>query len=210
MLDLRTPVLPPELGERLTREAYRRDFWAREGEIRDGGSWKLERRQHFEEVGSPSRDALSRGDWEEALRIFEERRADLAAKERENELRGYVFHRARVVERPLTPYMQWQLHSFRQRAEFGERIRMVPAELVAAAEEPGRLPDVTILGGHTLYHNQYSETGAPVGAVRYTDPEVVESWEHYIRALYAAGEDIASYFEREVAPLPSPFAHGTE
>ena len=57
------PVLPSQRGERLGNEEHLRDFRARDAAIRGGKSWKLERLQHFEEVGSPSRDALRRGDW---------------------------------------------------------------------------------------------------------------------------------------------------
>ncbi|MFE4911875.1 DUF6879 family protein [Streptomyces sp. NPDC056652] len=205
MLDLHVPPFPAEQGERLLRDAYKRDFWERYDAIRDRGSWKLERRQHFEEQGSASRDALTRGDWSEALRLIEERRADLLADAREDARRGSVFHRLRVVEEPLTPYVQWQLHSLRQRADVGgEKIRTIRAEAVAASETDGPLPEVVVLGGQTLYQVLYSESGVSEGAVRYTDAEIVGRWEGYLKELYGAGEDVRSYFAREVAHLPAP------
>ncbi|MFD7502409.1 DUF6879 family protein [Streptomyces sp. NPDC059850] len=204
MLDLVAPVLVPEQGDRLTRPAYKEDFRQREDAIRDGSSWKLERRQHFEEQGSPSRDALRRGDWEEALRLLAARRDTLAAAAQKEERRGYAFHRVRVVEKPLTPYVQWELHSQRQRAEHGQRIRIVPAEQVAASENSAPLPEVVVLGGRTLFQVLYTEEGVANGAIRYTDPDLVERWENYIKALYAVGEDVIPYFDREVAPLGPP------
>ncbi|MDW4911383.1 hypothetical protein RB628_40390, partial [Streptomyces sp. ADMS] len=71
MLDLLAPGLPDELGERLTREDYKRDFRERRAAIRDGESWKLERLQHFEETNDDSREALRQGDWPAVLRLFE-------------------------------------------------------------------------------------------------------------------------------------------
>ncbi|WP_129768825.1 DUF6879 family protein [Streptomyces sp. L-9-10] len=204
MLDLRAPTLPPERGERLVRDVYKRDFRERDAAIRDAESWKLERRQHFREQGSASRDALSRGEWEEALRLIDERRDDLLESARDDERRGFVFHRVRVVERPLTPYLQWELHSLRQRAEYGERIRTVSAEVLAAAESEGPLPEVVILGGSTLYQVLYDESGASQGAIRYSDSGIVGRWESYIKEIYGAGEDVESYFAREVAHLPPP------
>ncbi|MFI1851332.1 DUF6879 family protein [Streptomyces sp. NPDC020480] len=204
MLDLLAPVLVPEQGERLTRTAYRQDFREREDAVRDGSSWKLERRQHFEEQGSPSRDALRRGDWDEALRLLADRRDTLAAAVQEETRRGYAFHRVRVVEKPLTPYVQWELHSQRQRAQYGQRIRVVPAERVAASESTYSLPEVVVLGGHTLFQVLYTETGVANGAIRYTDRDLVMRWENYIKAIYAAGEDVISYFDREVAHLDPP------
>ncbi|MFS7873080.1 DUF6879 family protein, partial [Streptomyces asiaticus] len=145
-----------------------------------------------------------RGDWEEALRLLADRRDTLAATAEEDERRGYAFHRVRVVERPLTPYVQWELHSQRQRAEYGQRIRIVPAEQVAASEDTGPLPEVVVLGGHTLFQVLYTEAGVANGAIRYTDRDLVERWENYIKALYAVGEEVISYFDREVAHLDPP------
>ncbi|MFF7656862.1 DUF6879 family protein [Streptomyces sp. NPDC007983] len=204
MPDLLAPVLDPEQGDRLTRPAYKQEFRQREDAIRDGSSWKLERRQHFEEQGSPSRDALRRGDWEEALRLLADRRDSLAAAAQEEKSRGYAFHRVRVVEKPLTPYVQWELHSQRQRAEHGQRIRIVRAEQVAASESTGPLPEMVVLGGRALFQVLYTEAGVANGAIRYTDPDLVERWENYIKALYAAGEDVIPYFDREVAHLDPP------
>lgn len=204
MRDAYAPALPSDQGERLVREVYKRDFRERDAAVQDGYSWKLERRQHFEEQGSESRDALRRGHWSESLRLLEERRDALRTAALEDERRGHVFHRVRVVQKPLTPYLQWQFHSLRIRAEYGERIRVVAAAAVAASESSALLPEIVILGGRTLYRVMYDEAGAPNGAFRYTGPEIVARWEEYLRKLYAAGEDVGSYFDREVAPLPPP------
>lgn len=204
MRDLQAPVLAPEQGERLTRDAYKRDFREREATIRDAASWKLERRQHFEEQGSPSRDALRRGQWDEALKLLEDRRDALRTAEEEDTQRGHTFHRVRVVETPLTPYMQWELHSHRQRAAYGERIRVMDATQTASAEAAGPLPEIVVLGGGVLFQVLYDDAGLCVGAIRHTDHGTVGNWEGYLEKLYAAGEDVTSYFTREVAPLPPP------
>ncbi|QLH22046.1 DUF6879 family protein [Streptomyces sp. Rer75] len=204
MRDLQAPALPPDQGERLTRDAYKRDFRECEATIRDAASWKLERRQHFEEQGSPSRDALRRGQWEEALRLLEDRRDALRAAEEEDTQRGHTFHRVRVVETPLTPYMQWELHSHRQRAEYGERIRVTDAVQTASAETAGPLPEIVVLGGSVLFQVLYDDAGCCIGASRHTDHGTVSNWASYLEKLFTAGEDIASYFTREVAPLPPP------
>lgn len=199
------PGLPCTGGERLPSQEYKRDFRELQAQIRDGASWKLERRQHFEEQGDPSRDALTRGDWAAALRVFEEERDAVLAKARRNERRGYTFHRVRVVEHPVTPYVQWELHSLRQQAELGgDKVRIVLSDTVAAAEETRQLPEIVVLGGHTLYQILYTDEGRPLGGVRFTDPRTVRAWEQYIASLYAAGEDIVSYFDREIAHLPPP------
>ncbi|MBL1068240.1 DUF6879 family protein [Streptomyces sp. 7-21] len=196
------PPLPEAEGERLPRLAYKADF--RDHYRRaHGSSWKLERLQHFEETDNPSRDALRRGDWEEALRLIEARRERLRQRQAARE-RGHVFHRVRVVETPLTPYVQWELHSLRLQAEFGTKVRVVPAESLHGEETGGPLPELVLLGGETLYRVLYTAGGMPEGALRYTSAETVARWEAFLRGLYEAGEDVQAYFEREVAPLPPP------
>lgn len=204
MLDLRVPALRPERGERLARDDYRRDFRERRAAIRDGASWKLERLQHFEEIGDPSRDALRRGDWQEVLRLFDAEHDTLRSSAQEQARNGALFHRVRVVEEPLTPYLQWELHWLRLSAECGHRIRVIPVAEVAASETEGPLPELTVLDDSVLYHVLYTGTGRPYGAIRYTDRETVECWAAYIRGVYAAGEDVRSYFDRAVAHLPPP------
>lgn len=204
MLEVSAPTLPDDQGDRLTREVYGRDFGERDAAIRDGNSWKLERLQHFEEVGSPSRDALRRGDWPEVLRLIEERAGTLQAAALDEQRRGSVFHRVRLVEEPLTPYVQWELTSLRQRAEYGERVRVLPVESVAASEGGELLPEVTILDERTLYRVLYTDAGVPDGAIRYTDPVILAPWVSYLKDLYAAGEDLALYYDRVVAHLPPP------
>jgi hypothetical protein len=204
MSDVRLPALPADRGRRLDNEEYLSDFRARDAAIRNGNSWKLERLQHFEEVGSPSRDALRRGDWVTALRLFEEGRDNLRGIQADEEARGSAFHRVRVVEEPLTPYVQWELHSLRISAEYGERVRILPADAVAAAEVDGLLPELTIQDDRVLFRVVYTPTGAPDGAIRFTDPDLVDPWTAYVRSAYAAAEDIVSYFDRAVAPLPPP------
>lgn len=204
MPDLTPPALSPEQGETLARDAYRREFRRRDEEIRNRDSWKLERRQHFEEQSSASWDAMRRGEWETALRLLEESRDALLAEAREDARRGSRFHRVRVVERHLTPYVQWQLHSLRLRAECGETVRVLDAEELDAAESAGPLPELVVLGGRTLYQVRYTDAGVPDGAVRYTDPRLVGDWERYLKRLHDSGEDIHSYFTRRVAALPPP------
>ncbi|MGV9315503.1 DUF6879 family protein [Streptomyces sp. NPDC003691] len=204
MLDLLAPELPDELGERLTREDYKHDFRERRAVIRDGESWKLERLQHFEETNDDSREALRQGDWPAVLRLFEAERDALVRKARDEASRGAVFHRIRVVEEPLTPYVQWELHWLRLSAECEHSVRVLPAPLVAAAESDAVLPELNLLDGRALYRVRYTAAGRPDGAIRFTDPGTVRTWAEYLRELYAAAEDVQAYFERAVAELPPP------
>lgn len=204
MPELMPPQLNPAWGEHLTLVDYKRDFRQRNEAINGQDSWRLERRQHFDELGLASRDALRRGEWEMALELMEEERAELRAVADEHAGRGSVFRRARVVEEPLTPYMQWQLHLLRLCDECGESVRVVTSDMLDGAEITTPLPELVVLGGRTLYQVRHTEEGVPDGAVRYTEPALVERWQRYIQRLHEVGEDVQAYFARKVAHLPAP------
>jgi hypothetical protein len=201
--DLRALRLDPAQGDRLDRAAYLRDFWGRRGVYRRD-SWKFERRQHVEEPDDPSRAALRRGEWAESLRLLERGRAELLQTSTRDLRLGVTFHRVRVVEEPLTPYIQWELHALRVQAECGKKIRVVDAGALRGLEGDERLPEVVVLGGRTLYEVRHTEAGAPCGAVRFTDAGLVERWVRFIQQLYVSGEDVIAYVERRVRTLPPP------
>ncbi|MEC3995495.1 hypothetical protein VSR01_18960 [Actinacidiphila sp. DG2A-62] len=205
MLDAHPPELHAGEGERLSRAEYGSDFGRRYAALRDADCWKLERRQHFEETDDASRDALRRGDWPEALRLLDARRDALHEEAVADQRQGVTFHRVRVVEEPLTPYIQWELHSHRNRVRYaGEKIRVLAAGAISRAESAGQLPELTILGAAAMFRVVYTDAGVPDGAVRFTDRATVDSWTAYLRGLYLAAEDLDAYFDRDVAPLPPP------
>ncbi|MFJ2218086.1 DUF6879 family protein [Streptomyces sp. NPDC101062] len=192
-------------GQRLLRADYGRDFQQRDEKITGRDSWKFERRQHFEELGSPSWEAFHRGDWTEALRLMAENGATYWAKvSQEDRERGSIFHRVRIVEEPLTPYLQWELNSLRIQAEYGLPIRVVSGDQLKALEATAPLPEIVVLGSQVLYEVVYTEAGLLDGAIRISDSGLIKSWESFIKELYEGGEDIISYVDRQVAHLPPP------
>ncbi|HEX4834057.1 MAG TPA: hypothetical protein VH478_23530 [Trebonia sp.] len=199
------PIRASELvGEYLAQPDYKADFRAVQSSIAGQESWKLERRQHFRQPGAPRWEAFARGDWTRALELIEERRhsaPELLAKAANLAIR---MHRVRVVKQPLSPYLQWELHSLKVSAECGELIRVVPANLVRDLEAESELPELITLGPSVAYHILYTDSGEPNGGVKVTHPGTVARITGLTRYLYEAGEDIATFFEREVAPLPPP------
>lgn len=202
--------MPDPLGEwdaagtRLALADYRADFRATDSAIAGQDSWKLERRQHFRQPGTESWEAFARGEWDEALRLIEARRGPLMRAGAEADERGTGLYRVRVVSQPVIGYLQWELHSLRLRAECGERIRVLPAEAVRDLEDDGELPEIVTLGPSVAYRILYDAGGELIGGVRVTDPQAVGRVTDLIRRLYARGEDLEEFFEREIAPLPPP------
>ena len=191
-------------GTRLSLADYRADFRAAESVIAGQGSWKLERRQHFRQPGSASWEAFARGQWAEALRLIEARRESMMEFGAKTAGKGTDLYRLRVVAEPIIPYLQWELHSLKLRAECGELIRILPAAAVRQLEDNGELPEVVTLGPSTAYRILYDADGVLAGGVKVTDPQAVGRVTRLVRRLYGEGEDLAAFFEREVAPLPPP------
>ncbi|MFC4531888.1 DUF6879 family protein [Sphaerisporangium dianthi] len=189
--DVDAVVLPPEAYGPEFRAAY---------ESAQGVVWKLERAQHFHEPYEPSWQAMVAGDWERSLRLIDESRGTLAA-----DYAGYAeFRRVRVVETPLSPYMQWELHVLAARADAGERVRVVPASAVRDLERPAPLPELLVFESDLMYEVLYDATGAHLGGRRITEPGTVGACLATVAALYEQGEDLVAYFRREVLPLPAP------
>ncbi|GAA4241078.1 hypothetical protein GCM10022254_68490 [Actinomadura meridiana] len=183
-------------------EEYRSDAGARFAAI-DDFFWKLERRQSFQEEDDDGYRAFMRGDWDGAQRM--EARA-LGALRRRFESVGFEYRRVRIVERPVSPYLQWEMQALRVRAEAGEGIRVLDAEAVHGQEEGGLLPEVVIVGTGALYEVGYDQAGVHNGARRIVDQEVIGACRAEMAVLWDKGEDLASYVTREIDPLPPPLA----
>lgn len=190
--------VPAELFS--TLESYVADFYE---DYRNTVVWKLERGQTFREPGDPSWEALVFGDWKRAMRLNEEERDSVADAAARDSARSVESRRVRVVERPVSAYLQWEMHFFRLLAEAGDSIRVIDAELVRDRERVGPLPEVVVVG-RKLFEVIYDDAGTATGARRVDDPEIVAACRDEIASLHAQGEPVLDYFAREIAPLSSP------
>ncbi|MEV8631973.1 DUF6879 family protein [Streptosporangium sp. NPDC051023] len=188
-------------AETLSPEGYISDFWPYFQEI-EGVFWKLECRQSFREPRNPSWQALDRGDWDEALRIIDETRDEIRAPVLEAP--GFPMRRVRVVQRPYTPYLRWELHFIRLRAEAGEQIRVLDAGDLGAGRDHHSLPELVILGSSVMYEVLYDGGGTLSGARKIVDSGLIESCRHDVEDLFTRGEDLLPFLDREQAALPPP------
>jgi hypothetical protein len=190
------------VGERLELSEYYADFQRKFRRTRE--FWKLERGQVFAEPGDASWEAFDAGDWDEAMRLLEVRRADLKRYHEENAAAGTQTRRIRIVSLPVTPYLQWELHLLKVRDEAGGPIRILSASAIADLEDQGPLPDIYTMDDIVMYQAVYDERGVLEHALRYTSRPLVARCRDFIAGLYRRGEPIASFFAREIAPLPPP------
>ncbi|MCL2730550.1 MAG: hypothetical protein FWE15_11080 [Actinomycetia bacterium] len=194
---------PSGTFDRLPRPAYHEDFY-RVLKSGVGSQDKLERGQHFQERGFASWEEFAAGRWDEALELAGERRADYARQIAEAAGHGVMQRRLRVVEFPVTPYVQWELHVLRVRVEVGDHIRVLDARTIADVERTREVPEVVVLGDVVMYEVQYDHDGNADGAKRYRDPALIAETRAGFEALYARAERFGDFFEREIAPLPPP------
>ncbi|MGW6449771.1 DUF6879 family protein [Lentzea sp. NPDC055074] len=197
-------LIDNDRGVRLLGDEYFNHFDERFWRIGPTGFWKLERLQHFEEPSDESWVAFDAGDWRRSIALLDERRSALRAHYDRIAASGFTTWRVRVVERPLTEYLQWELHLLRLRDELGGHTRVLPADQVQRFETNRLLPELITLGDDVMYEILYDERGLLEGAILHTGREIVGQCREFVRFLYGQGEPIGTYFEREVATLRPP------
>jgi hypothetical protein len=200
---MRSP-LDGATGERMALDAYYADFEKHFWNSADLGFWKLERQQTFKEPGYDSWEAFARGEWDKSLRLLEAGRADMEEYHRKIDRHGFVARRVRVVEEPLSEYMQWELHALHVRQQGGGSIRVISADKVARYEVDGPLPEIYTLGSHVMYQAIYDGQGVLESARKFVDPDLILRCQRFIAGLYDEGEPLEGWFEGHVATLPPP------
>ncbi|MFE6825451.1 DUF6879 family protein [Streptomyces sp. NPDC057690] len=198
---------PGSTSERLDRPTYHADL----GRLYTSGIGflnKLERGQHFKERGFPSWEAFAEGDWERALSLAEERREDYAQELRQASRLGVTHRRLRVVEFPVTPYVQWELFVLRARVDLGDDIKILDARDISNIERNRPVPEVVILGDVVMYEVMYDKDGNADGANRYTDGSLIRETNAGFDTLYERGEGFRDFFDREIATLAPPRVPG--
>lgn len=187
-------------GERMDLDDYYADFERHFWHVKE--FWKLERGQTFAEPGDESWQAFNSGDWGLSMRRLAERRSDLLDYHRQASQAGVATWRIRVVEKPFSAYLQWELNLLKIRDETGGPIRILDVAEVAEFEEEGPLPEIYTLDDQVMYQAIYDDQGVLAYALKYNDPDLIRRSRQFIRRLYDRGELISSYFAREIAGLP--------
>jgi hypothetical protein len=187
-------------GERLGADDYLARFW----EVVESGIdfiWKLERLQHFREPGDKSWEAFDRGDWDEALRLTEDEAPEIMQQAQQEQ---YGVQRIRIVELPLSPYLLWEFQFLKIRTEAGSDIRILGPDAIAHLERDGELPEVVGLGNTVLFEVLYDSSGTLDGARQIKDPDLIVACRREFENLFARGEPLSTFFEREVAGKRPP------
>ncbi|MBB4933186.1 hypothetical protein F4561_004006 [Lipingzhangella halophila] len=196
----RLGALPATL---LERDVYLAEYWDTYEQV-GGVFWKLERGQTFREPGDPSWEAFAAGDWDRALELNEADRSEAEAMAEKDRQVGIETRRIRVVEHPVTPYVQWEMQFLRLLAEAGQSLRVVLPAQAAHLERERPLPEIVLLGERVLYMVRYDSAGTPNGAWRIGDRDAIAECRADLADLFGQGEPIQDFYAREIAPLPPP------
>jgi hypothetical protein len=159
---------------------------------------KLECWQAYQEPEvNESQAAYNRGDIEAARELLHrEAEADRPLYE-DVQRRGIEYARVRLVTEPLTPYLEYELLSYRIRADLGERIEVVRCG-------PGlRLPDerhfdFLLFDRHTALVHDYgtAELGRQIGGWLTHEPDVIAALESFVRALRRQAVPLQQYLTK--------------
>jgi hypothetical protein len=191
-------------GTLLDRKSYHERMRVETGQV-NGTVWKLERSQVFTEAtDDPAWQAFVSGDWLKSVAIFESERQDIQAEAEKYARQGSEFRRLRIVEQPVSAYLQWELQSLKIFDESGMPIRILHDGSVRNLEASEQLPEIVIVGDQVLYEVQYDNQWSACGARRITDRDVIQQATADLVGLWAEAEPLAGYFAREIATLPPP------
>jgi hypothetical protein len=109
-----------------------------------------------------------------------------------------------VVEAPVSAYLQWELHLLRLMGSISDWIRVVDSAQIRDLETGSPLPEVVTLGDDLTFEVLYGADGVLSGAVCHVGTAITKACRDAIAGLYASGEDVVAYVDREIAVLPPP------
>ncbi|MGH3795852.1 MAG: DUF6879 family protein [Pseudonocardiaceae bacterium] len=153
---------------------------------------KLECWQTYQEPSARSLIAFNKGDVHETRRLLkEEAEADRLIYEDVQE-KGIDFARIRLIRRPLTPYLRFELINYQIRQDLGENIRIV--ELANGIELPNEdYFDFLLFDRSAALVHDYGDDGLQRGGW-YTDhPSVVIKLEEAAESLRKGSVDLKAF-----------------
>jgi len=159
---------------------------------------KLECWQAYREAETnESQAAYDCGDIEAARRLLtEEAEGDRRLYE-DVRRRGIEYARVRLVREPLTRYLDYELLSFRIRAEMGENIEIVRCDPAQSLPDEQHF-DLLLFDRRTALIHDYGsdEVGFQVGGWISQDPQVVERLEDTVMDLRRRGTPLGQFLAR--------------
>jgi|GEM_PF-777566 len=166
--EIRPPAWAIRKGSRLTPEEFHAAFT--DHALRASRITKAETWQTYQEPATRSLQEYLTGNLDAVGPLLEtEADLDETVYTRFRQL-GTLFLRLRVVRRPLTPYLTYEMENYRVRARRGERIQI--ADRTGDSQPPPnhRCFDFLLLDDTAAFVHDYGETGLLAGGWLTTHP----------------------------------------
>ena len=191
-------------GRMLDRETYNAQMAVETARL-TGVTWKLERSQWVtESERDPAWRAFVAGRWSESLAVFDGERDDARTEAEKYRRQGSELRRLRIVESPVSPYVQWEMHALKVLDECGIPVGVLDATQVEHLETERPLPELVVVGQQVVFEVRYDASWSADGARRIDDTAVIEAASAQIAELWRQAEPLADYFDRVIAPLAPP------
>jgi hypothetical protein len=162
---------------------------------------KLECWQTYVEAeANQSQEAYNRGDESKVRELLKQEAEADAPLYEEVKRRGITYARIRLVQKPLTPYLEYELMSYQIRAAMGEHI-----EVVARSDATLRLPnedyfDFLLFDQHTALIHDYGELGDQTGGWLSEDGGVIARLETTALALRQTAIPLVQFLADNTVP----------
>lgn len=157
---------------------------------------KLECMQSYQEPGVPSFEALQRGDVDLAHRLI----SDHIAKEEEWFTsclqKGVEQVRLRLVQVPLTRYLDWEFKTYQHTARWGQRIGICDITNNSQDSLLNQASDFLIFDNSTVLAHDYSKEGLLKGAWLIDDSASVSKYNNLFDMIRQKSIPLAA-FERK-------------
>lgn len=165
---------------------------------------KLETRQAYREPGNPSWDALDASDFERALKLLPDARAEDVDLYRNLAQRDVSFIRLRPVVFPLSAYLKWELHCYVFNAAQGEQIYFVEYEKHRALFENNLRHDFMLFDDLLGLIHDYDADGLIRGGWETTSPPDIAALTALFEQLLHSAEPFMEFLTRRGVQLPVP------
>lgn len=144
---------------------------------------KLECWQTYQErETNKSQEAFNKGEADKARELLrQEAEADRPLYE-DVKACGLDYARIRLVQEPLTSYLEYELMAYRIREDMGEVIEVVRCDNELSLPNEDYF-DFLLFDGHTALVHDYGDEGLQSGGWLTTDADVIASLEHVATGL---------------------------
>jgi hypothetical protein len=193
-------MIPPRWATKTARRLSLDQFGRQFSEAWSRIEWrflKLECWQTYQELEfNKSQEVYRQGDVDHAVELLEkEAEADRPLYD-DIKRRGIEYSRIRLVQKPLTPYLRYELLAYRIRANLGEVIEIVRCDNALNLPNTDYF-DFLLFDRHTALIHDYGNAGLQAGGWLTHDPAVVASLESRAIELRQAAVPLGKFLSRK-------------